>query len=46
MHRAKGDRLIRARVLPVCDNAPVSPRDGPKGLKVFLNSEECVPVLG
>ena len=20
MHRAKGDRLVRARVLPVCDN--------------------------
>ena len=21
LHRAKGDRLVRARVLPVCDNA-------------------------
>ena len=21
MHRAKGDRLVRASVLPVCDNA-------------------------
>ena len=21
MHRAKGDRLIHARVIPVCDNA-------------------------
>ena len=23
MHRAKGDRLVRARVLPVCDNVLV-----------------------
>ena len=22
MHRAKGDKLVRARVLPVCDNIP------------------------
>ena len=23
MHRAKGDRLVCARVLPVCDNGPM-----------------------
>ena len=23
MHRAKGDRLVRDRVLPVCDNTPI-----------------------
>ena len=23
MHRAKGDRLVRNRVLPVCDNTPI-----------------------
>ena len=36
MHRAKGDRLIRARVIPVCDNAgDGEPLDGGFGKEPF-----------
>ena len=45
MHRAKGDRLVRASVLPVCDNAHSHLLTGAFLLHNVISTKICIIIM-